>query len=451
MTTAQPTTAARLDRLPVTRLHRYLIAVVGVATFFDLYDLFLASAVSTVLAKEFGVSAGALKPLLASAFLGAFLGAVALGRLADRIGRRGAFLVTLGIYSIFTLAGAFSTNVWMLVGCRFAAGLGIGAELPLADSYLADILPSHARGRATASAYTIGFFGVPAAGFLAVALVGRTPLGVAGWRWLFLVGALGAAIVWMLRAKLPESPRWLNAKNRHHEAEEVLRRLELSAKTRLPEPGTSREHPAEPRPEHFVALASRPWRRRTGMLAVFQLLQTFGYYGFGSLVPIILAAKGFDLTHSLTYSALTFVGYPVGSALSIPVMERVQRKWLIVGSALLMAVFGLAFGYSANGGAIAVLGFCYTATSNVFSNAFHTYQAELFLTSLRATATGSAYSLSRLATAAIPFILLPVLQTHGATGLFTVVALAMGLLMVDIAAFGPRTTGESVEVIASRT
>ncbi|WP_246271542.1 hypothetical protein [Amycolatopsis acididurans] len=81
-----------------------------------------------------------------------------------------------------------------------------------------------------------------------------------------------------------------------------------------------------------------------------------------------------------------------------------QRKWLIVGSALGMAGFGLAFGYSTTGVAVSILGFCYTAISNAFSNAFHTYQAELFPTSLRATAAGSAHSLSRLATAAMPFV-----------------------------------------------
>src|SRR5439155_2302645 len=236
MTAALPTTAARLDRLPVTRLHRYLSAVVGVATFFDLYDLFLASTVSTVLGKEFGVSSGALKPLLASAFVGAFVGAIVLGRLADRIGRRRAFLVTLSTYSLFTLLGAFSTDVWMLVICRFIAGIGIGAELPLADAYLADLLPARARGRATAWAYTLGFCGVPAAGFLARALVGHTPLGVEGWRWLFVIGALGAAIVWALRTGLPESPRWLISQNRHDEAEEVIRRLEASVRGPLPEP-----------------------------------------------------------------------------------------------------------------------------------------------------------------------------------------------------------------------
>ena len=449
MTTAQPTTAPRLDRLPVTRLHRYLIAVVGVATFFDLYDLFLASTVSTVLSKEFGVSSGELKPLLASAFLGAVVGAVALGRLADRIGRRRAFLLTLGIYSIFTLLGAFSTDVWMLVACRFIAGIGIGAELPLADAYLADLLPSHARGRATAWAYTVGFCGVPVAGFLARGLVAHAPLGVDGWRWLFVVGALGAAIVWILRAGLPESPRWLLAHGRHGDAEDVIRRLERSAKISLPE--LEKNHVVEaPTTQRFSSLLRAPWRRRTMMLYLFQVLQAFGYYGFGSLVPIILAAKGFDLTHSLTFSALTFLGYPIGSALSIPIMERIQRKWLIVGSASGMAVFGLAFGYSTTGVAISILGFCYTAVSNVFSNAFHTYQAELFPTSLRATASGSAYSLSRLATAAMPFVLLPVLENQGATGVFVIVAIAMAILIVDIAVLGPRTTGRTVEEISIR-
>lgn len=443
--TAPPSMTARLDRLPVTRFHRLLIAVVGVATFFDLYDLFLASTVSTVLSKEFGVSGAETKPLLASAFLGAFVGAVTLGRLADRIGRRRAFLLTLSVYSLFTLLGAFSTDVWMLVACRFVAGIGIGAELPLADAYLADLLPAHARGKATAWAYTIGFCGVPAAGFLARGLVGEAPFGVDGWRWLFVIGALGAAIVWVLRTGLPESPRWLIAQGRHAEAEEVVQRLEKSARTTLDVPPAGHE---EAQPQRFRALFRKPWRTRTAMLSAFQVLQVFGYYGFGSLVPIILTAKGFDVAHSLTFSALSFLGYPIGSALSIPLMDRFQRKWLIVAAAAGMAVFGLAFGCSTGGAAIAILGFCYTAVSNVFSNAYHAYQAEIFPTSLRASAAGSAYSLSRLATAAMPYLLLPLLEAKGATAVFVVVALAMVLLILITAVFGPRTTGRSVDEIA---
>ncbi|MFC4949577.1 MFS transporter [Pseudonocardia sp. GCM10023141] len=438
--------AARLDRLPVTRLHRFFIAVVGVATFFDLYDLFLASTVSTVLTKEFHVGPDELKLVLASAFLGAFVGAVTLGRLADRIGRRRAFLLTLSLYSVFTLLGAFSTDVWMLVICRFIAGIGIGAELPLADAYLSDLLPARSRGRAIAWAYTVGFCGVPAAGFLARGLVGTAPLGFDGWRWLFVIGALGAAIVWLLRIGLPESPRWLAARGRIEEADAVVRRLEAAAPGPLAEPVAA---PPEPGPGRASALLRPPWRRRAVMLYVFQAMQAFGYYGFGSLVPIVLAAKGFGLVTSLTFAALTFLGYPIGSALSIPIIERFERKWLIIGSAVGMAVFGLGFGFATSDVLIAVLGFCYTATSNVFSNAFHTYQGELFPTSLRATAAGSAYSLSRLATAAMPFVLIPVLDGAGAGAMFAVVAAAMAVLVVDVAVLGPRTTGRSLESIAT--
>jgi putative MFS transporter len=435
--------AARLNRLPITGLHRFVVVVVGLATFFDLYDLFLASTVSTVLHNDFGASSAALKPLLASAFVGAFVGAITLGRLADRLGRRNAFLFTLSVYSVFTLIGAFSTNIWMLVICRFIAGIGIGGELPLADAYLADLLPARWRGAATAWAYTVGFCGVPAAGFLARGLAGSSPLGLAGWRWLFIIGGVGAIIVWLLRAGLPESPRWLVAVGRTEDAEKVMQRFEQGAS--LPEPVVS----AIPESKASIGMLLRPpWVRRTVMLYVFQILQAFGYYGFGTLVPIVLVSKGFSVTGSLTYFALTTIGYPIGSALSIPVIERMQRKWLIVASAMGMAVFGLLFGFASSPAAIVAFGFCYTAISNLFSNAFHTYQGELFPTLVRATAAGSAYSLSRLATAAMPYILLSALTAWQAGGMFAVVAAAMVLLVIDVAFLGPNTTRKALEEIS---
>ncbi|HEY2694290.1 MAG TPA: MFS transporter [Pseudonocardiaceae bacterium] len=437
--------AARLNRLPITRLHRFVVVVVGLATFFDLYDLFLASTVSTVLHNDFGASSAALKPLLASAFVGAFVGAITLGRLADRLGRRNAFLFTLSVYSVFTLIGAFSTNIWMLVICRFIAGIGIGGELPLADAYLADLLPARWRGAATAWAYTVGFCGVPVAGFLARGLAGAAPLGLAGWRWLFIIGGVGAIIVWLLRAGLPESPRWLVAVGRSDEAERIVRRFEDQAGGDLPEPEVS----AVPQGHVSVGMLLRPpWRRRTVMLYIFQVLQAFGYYGFGTLVPIVLVSKGFSVTGSLTYFALTTLGYPIGSALSIPIIERMQRKWLIVASAIGMAAFGLLFGFASAPAAIVAFGFCYTAISNLFSNAFHTYQGELFPTLIRATAAGSAYSLSRLATAAMPYILLSALTAWQAGGMFAVVAAAMVLLVIDVAVLGPKTTRQPLEEIA---
>jgi putative MFS transporter len=444
------TVAARLDRLPITRRHVMLVVIVGVGMFFDLYEVFLAGTLSTVFKTRFHVGPDELKLVLASAFVGAFVGAVLLSRLADRLGRRNAFYLTLGVYSVFSVLAAFSPNVWWLIVCRFIAGIGIGGELPLCDAYLSDILPARARGRLIGWAYTVGFCAVPAAGFLARGLAPKEVAGIDGWRWMFVLGGLGAAICWVLRRMLPESPRWLEAVGRNEEADAVTREFEESARRSgavLPEPVATAGGGPQPR-EPLSSLFQARWRRRTTMLWIFQCLQTLGYYGFGTLVPLILTQKGFDVVTSLGFSAVTFLGYPLGSLLSLPIIERIERRTLIIAAALAMTVLGLVFGFSTGTAAILIAGFLYTAASNVFSNAYHVYQGELYPTRLRATGAGSAYSLSRLATAAMPFVLLPLLDSHGSGAVFVCIGAAMVLLSIDVALLGPRTTGRPLEDVA---
>jgi len=183
------------------------------------------------------------------------------------------------------------------------------------------------------------------------------------------------------------------------------------------------------------------------MLWVFHIFQTFGYYGFGTLVPLVLVSKGIEVTTSFEYAALSFIGYPLGSLISVPIVERFQRKWLIVSTAFLMAVTGILFGISTSPVLIVIFGFLYTLVSNIFSNAYHIFQAEIFPTAIRATAVGTAYSLSRLMSFVLPFILLPILQNNGATSMFVAVAAAMAVLILDVAIFGPRTSGVPLEAV----
>ncbi|MFG2793180.1 MFS transporter [Streptomyces sp. NPDC048419] len=443
--------ATRLDRLPITRMHLMAVLVVGLGIFFDLYEVFLAGTVSTALKDDFHVGEDQLKPLLASAFVGAFIGAVVMSRIADRLGRRRAFYLTLAVYSAFSVLAAFSPNVEMLIVCRFLAGLGIGGELPLCDAYLSDLLPARHRGRLIGWAYTVGFCGVPLAGFLALGIVPHSYLGVDGWRWMFLIGGLGAALCWVLRRRLPESPRWLEAMGRHEEADRIVRVFEESAHQGTVTPPRPRQTtaPATAEKAPLRQLVTPPWRTRTVMLVIFQILQVFGYYGFGTLAPLVLASKGYDIVHSLTFSALSFVGYPVGSLLSVFVIERIERKYLIMLSAFGMLAFGLGFGYAHNTAMIVAFGFCYTLVSNLFSNAYHVYQGELFPTRLRATGAGGAYSLSRLASAVMPYVLLPLLMNHGANAVFVFIACAMTAVIVNIGLLGPRTTGRSLEELTA--
>lgn len=447
--------AERMNSLPITPLHRKVVLLVGLGMFFDLYEIFLAGVLGTVLLDEFSLPESYLKYILSASFIGMFIGAITLGRLADsKLGRRRAFLFNLGIYSFFTFLGAFSPNVGFLMVTRMLAGLGLGAELPLADAYLGDLLPARKRGRYTAWAFTLCYLSVPFIGFLAHFLVPLNPLGVSGWRWLFVIGSLGAVIVLALRRKLPESPRWLEATGRNKEADEVLERFEAEAPdqamtTSATDDGSSREAGAvrTQRNAQLGSLLVPPFRRRTLMLVFFQLLQTCGYYGFGTLVPVVLAEKGYDIVDSLLFVGVTFIGYPIGSLISVFLMEAVERKFLIVGGALGMAAFGMGFAFSTSVPAILGFGFLYTLMSNIFANGFHVYQAEIFPTTLRATAASWTYSISRLSTAIMPFALVPLLSEAGSVALFSALAVIMVLVALDIGIFGPRTTGRALEEV----
>lgn len=446
---ARPSIAARVNRMPVIRAHRFAVIVIGLGLFFDTYEVFLSGTLSAVLEDHFTLGQDSLKLVLASAFVGQFLGAILLGRVADRIGRRNAFLLNLLIYSFFSLVGGLAPNAAVLIISRFLAGFGLGAELVLADTYLSEILPPKVRARFLAMAYTISFCGIPVVAFLARGLVPLQPLGLDGWRWLFIIGALGAVIVWILRRRLPESPRWLESVGRVEEAGRLVDEWEKSARTAglpLPEPNPE-ERPTAAERLPVRKLFSGVYGKRTFMLWVLNGLEVFAYYGFGTIGPLVLVSKGYSVVGSLLFLALSYIGYPLGSALSLPIVERVERKVLIAVTAGGMAVTGLLFGFAPSPVLVVVWGFLFTLVSNIFSNAFHAYLPELYPTALRATAAGSAYSISRITTAALPFILLPVLSAGGAGAVFGIVAAAMVLLILDVLILGPRTTGRTLELV----
>lgn len=440
--------AARLDRIPPFGLHRRMGIAVGFGNFFDLYDIFLGGVLAAVLAEQWGLGTGGKALVIGSGFGGMFFGASVLGTLADRIGRRRTFLVEILIYSAFSLAAAFSPNLAVLAVLRFCAGIGLGGELSLADTYLSEILPRQVRGRYMAIAYTLSFFGVPLAAFVGARFVAGENLLIDGWRWLLVVGSLGAVVVWALRRNLPESPRWHENRGDHEEADRCARVIEDAAREEL-----RVQQLPEPEPVPVVAtrtssvreILEGPYRRRSVMLWVFQFLQTVGYYGFGTLAPLVLAAKGYDIVETLGFTAAIYLGYPLGSALSIPLMERFERKHLIIGAALSIGAFGLMFGFAEASWLIFVAGFITTAVSNVFSNSFHIYQAEIFPTRIRATAVGVAYSLSRLSGAILPFITVTVLDGLGATAVFIGSAAIMVVVCLDVGLLGPRSTGMNLE------
>jgi putative MFS transporter len=446
------TAASILEQLPVSRWHWRLVVLAGLGTFFDLYEVFLGGVLAPVLAVEFSLGTAGKALVIAAGFAGMFVGANVLSMAADRMGRRRIFIVNLLIYSLFSLAAAFSPNIETFLVLRFVAGIGLGAELVLVDTYLAEFAPSRVRGRMIAWAYTIGFLGVPLAALLGGRLVARQQLfGIDGWRWLLVFGGLGAVFVLAVRTLLPESPRWLESRGRGAEARTLVASVAAQAAPDLVVPDvldvTSDARDEARSVGEVLRIAYRDYRSRSVMLVIFQILQTVAYYGFGTLAPLVLVAKGFEVTQSLGYAALSFAGYPLGSLLSIPLVERFERKYLIIASAIGIAVCGIVFAAAGSVPVIVVAGFLLTAVSNIFSNAFHIYQAEIFPTAIRTTASGIAYSLSRATSTVLPFVAVPALAALGPVAVFSGSAALIVLLCLDVGLLGPRSTGLELEEV----
>ena len=221
---------ARLDRLPATRTIWTRVVLLSFGGFFEFYDLFFTGYVAPGLIKSgiltpttpglFGTSGVA--SFVAALFAGLFVGTALFGFIADRFGRRTIFTVSMLWYTAATVVMAFQTDAFGLNLWRFIAGIGIGVELVTVDTYIAELVPKHVRGRAFAYNQVVQFMAVPTVAFLAWQLVPQSPFGLDGWRWVVLIGSVGALFVWWIRRNVPESPRWLASHGRAAEADAVL-------------------------------------------------------------------------------------------------------------------------------------------------------------------------------------------------------------------------------------
>jgi putative MFS transporter len=388
--------------------------------------------------------------VIAAGFLGMFTGTIIFGMGSDRMGRRSAFVAMLLIYSAFTLAGAFAPSAGWLIALRFFAGIGIGAELVVIDTYVSEMVPSGARGRYVAISQTTGFTAVPIVAIL-VRVLAPTHFLIDGWRWVMVIGSMGAALAWYFRRRLPESPRWLESRGRHAEAERIVAALESESlsgdsrdTTKIP---ISADGAAQER-SSFAELWRPPYRRRTIMLMIFHALQTIGYYGFANWAPTFLLRRGVSLVHSLEYTMLIALVAPLGPALAVLTSDRLERKWAIVTMALLIAALGLGFAFWSAPVLIVASGALVTLCSNWFSALLHAYQSELFPTRLRATGVGFTYSWSRLSAVFSSLLIGAVLVRGGVGAVFTLLAAAMCGVALIIGLFGPRTNRITLEQLA---
>jgi putative MFS transporter len=451
------TLLARLDRLPTTRTIWKIVGLLSLAFFFEIYNLLLPGYIAPGLTADklfttttvglFGTTG--IASFVSAMFAGLTLGTACGGWFIDRFGRRASIMWALLEFVIASIAMACADSANLINLCRLIAGIGLGVEMVTINTYISELVPKDLRGRAFATSQAIGFVGVPVVAVLSWLLVPHAPLGISGWRWVVLIGALSAIGAWYIRRNLPESPRWLAQKGRLVEAESVIAMLEARVEAEygrpLPPPGPGAD---VIRGGSFAEIWQPPYRKRALMMIAFHIFQTFGYFGFTNWVPAFMVSHGITVTKGMLYTAVIAFAAPMGPILGFAIADRVERKWIIIGGGVLLALAGLAFGATQDPMLLVLTGIVITIGCNLMSFAYHAYQTEIFPTRIRAKAVGLVYSFSRASAMITAFVIAYLLRTTGVSGVFIAIAGAYIIVVLTIGLFGPRTTGLQLEEIA---
>ena len=430
MTTTQATPltrSARLDRLPFTRKHGKILTGSGLGWALDAMDVGLISFILAALPAVWNVTPAEKGWIASIGFVGMALGATLGGLLADRFGRRSVFALTLLVYGLATGASALVGGVAALLVLRFFVGLGLGAELPVASTYVSEFAPARNRGRIIV--WLEAFWAV---GWTASALIGYfvIPNVADGWRWAFVIGAIPAVYALVVRWGLPESPRWLERKGRSAEAELIVRDFEASAGIAAP------EQAAEPAPvtavatsprERLAALFSREFRTRTISLWAVWFCVNFSYYGAFIWIPSILVASGFDLVRSFGFTLIITLAQLPGYAVAAWLIEvwgrRTTLSVFLVGSAISAMLFGTATTVPM----IIATGMALSFFNLGAWGALYAVSPEMYPTSMRATGSGWAAGVGRIASIIAPILVPIVLAGAGAPTLFVIFAIAFAI------------------------
>lgn len=469
-TTTTPLTpalvSARIDRLPPSRGLARLVARIGLGGWFEFYELFMAGYISLGLIDAGLFTEGSrgyfdlhgYASFTASFFVGMFLSTVLLSRLSDRYGRRSVFTASMLGYSAAAVFTAVSASAPWIDVWRFVAGFAVGIQLINNDTYMSEVCPARVRGRYMSFGFVVILTSVPTVALLSWLLVPRAPLGLDGWRWVMLIGALGGVLVFLLRRGLPESPRWLASRGRLDEADEALRSMEerVVAETgrALPEPEPATE--PTPGPQAASGLQRGSWRevfgrhygRRTALLSVFQFAQTIAVYGFANWAPILLVHRGFDVVHSLGYSFMIALLNPVGALVATLLAERLERKWQLVAAAAGIGAFGMLFATADTTALVLVGGAGVSLCNNWLIGAFHPYSAELFPTRIRSRAVGFSFSWSRVSSVFVSYWIAALSAAYGTGAVFTLIGVSMAVIVLSVGVFGPRTDGRALEEVS---
>jgi MFS transporter, putative metabolite:H+ symporter len=438
---------ARMDRIPIWAFPSALIAIIGTGYFFAFFDITNIGFAMPAISTQFDLTGSeALFVALAIGLVGYIVGSYVIGTLSDRYGRLRTMLATIALIAIGSYGDAAATGIVTLSFWRFVTGMGVGADLNLVSTYLGELAPPGIRGKISVMTFLIGILGQAVTPFVALAVV---PTYLFGWRLLFVIGGSIAVIAFAATFRLPESPRWQVLHGKLDAAEHTVSRMERFAEARgvkLAEP-EAREMSSERGRFPTSYLFHRPYSSRLLLLVSMWFLWYIGNYGYLGDAATLLMNQHITVANSILYLAVGAMGYPAGAVVMLRLADKVERKFLILGSTVVWLVGMLTLGTLASDVVISGGSFLASMALGMYLQVAYTFTAESYPTRARTSGFALSDGLGHLG-GAVGALLLPLLVAYFTfqTG-FAIIGVT-GLAAGIIAIAGPSATGRHLEQVS---
>jgi putative MFS transporter len=311
---------------------------------------------------------------------------------------------------------------------------------------MTEFVPPATRGRWLGLVAVLVVSGLPVS-----ALVAWLVVPYFGWRAMFIIGGVGALLVWRARKGLPESPRWLESVGRTEEAEALVSGIERAAVAErggepLPPPAPA----AGPAPSRALGtLFMRPLLGRMVLGCICLIVINTLIYGFIIWLPTFFAKQGLSIATSFGYSLIMALGAPAGSLIGALNVDRWGRRRTIVGASLVSIVFGCLYPFVHDPVWLPVVGLALTVPIYVLvAVLFAVYIPELFPTEVRLRASGICNTFGRGATVLTPFLVVPLFVQHGVGGVLALMVGLLALMVVTVLLLGVEPSGRRLEEMA---
>jgi MFS family permease len=445
-----------------TKTDNYARMIVFLAlggVFLDAYDLTTLSYGIDDVVREFQLSPLITGLVTSSIMVGTIVGNLVGGWLTDKYGRYSVFMADMLFFVVSAIAAGLAPNVWVLIGARFLMGVGVGIDLPVAMSYLAEFSKFAGKGNKAArlAAWCPMWYAASTLCFLLIfALYFLLPKEHLDWLWRasLLFGAVPALLIIAVRSKfMNESPLWAANQGDLKAAVRILRdSYGIHAHEAEPE-----APPVAAPKVSFRVLFEKPWRERTIVAGVMNICISFEYTAIAFFLPSILAqflgAGVFEtISASLGLNALfAFSGGLLGMRLAwkypsrhVAIAGFALQFFALIALALIghpEAIAGIVF-------AVLMLGLWLFAEGFGPGAQLMVYPALSYPTSIRATGVGFSRALSGIGSALALFIL-PMLQAALGTNMFWVVSLAAIIPIFFLLAVRHEPTRYDIDEVSS--